>query len=182
MKTHVFHILISFVFLISSTPAYSLGDYFTKQIRYDDGNGVEGGVYERVDPINVRGTRRLPDPSGYYWNNRGGGSQAPVTGGEPGTGPGDVAMSTKPKPSKFVNNCSADPYFQDTTSKSGFTTRLQMVKSIMAVKTAPLDTFILVNYADGGSEIWRRNATSAVVEPVAGSMSFGSGNAAPCTA
>ncbi|MGB9150761.1 MAG: hypothetical protein WCB36_11000 [Burkholderiales bacterium] len=94
----------------------------------------------------------------------------------------DLALSTTPKPSKFVDNCSADSYFKDTTSRSGFTTRLQMVGTIQTVLAAVQGTFILVSYADGGTEMWVRNGTSAIAEPYPNSMTYGSGIAAPCRA
>ena len=179
MKAAAFHILMSFVFLVSSTPAYSLGDYFTKQIRYDDGNGVEGGVSERVDPINVRGQRRLPDPSGAYWGNRSPGSGNGSGGGEPAYGGSGVAAAT---PGTADVRCSG--------TESTITSRALIGARTLAGNAAlqerfrgnslgiPIGTYV-VTYADGGFQNFVKGYFSTQAVPNEKTLVPGDGNVKP---
>jgi hypothetical protein len=92
-----------------------------------------------------------------------------------------LAMSGRPQPTKIVTNCSADPYYQDTTSRSQFTTRQAMVSSIPAVAQSKVPVVVLVGYADGGTETWAKDPRYSVPTNYP-DIKYGSGIAAPCKA
>ena len=162
------------VFREDYPPAYSLGDYFTKQIRYDDGNGVEGGVYERVDPINVRGQRRLPDPSGAYWGNRSPGSGNGSGGGEPAYGGSGVQVAVVEFPVDV--RCVGS---RTTSTDDDLTRELSANDTFKGWKMGPgmKVSVLFVTYADGGTELFNvvTSGGSVRLKRIPGSLKMGNG-------